>query len=207
MIRAHHTLAGALLARVYAGPLLDGAFRRVRIAGEGIDRGRPLLMLANHFCWWDGFIQYRIDRMCFHRTLYVMMLEEQLQRHPVLTRCGCFSVKRNSRSLLETLDYCAEILRAPQNMLLVFPQGEIRSIHSPTLAFRAGAGRLVQRLGSEFDLVLNVNLPDYGIAKKPALDCYWKIADGREYARPEALEAEANRFYAACKARQNALLR
>lgn len=201
MIRARHTFAGALVARFCAGPLLDGAFREVRIAGEGTDRGLPVLMVANHFSWWDGFIQYRINRACFRRTLYVMMLEEQLQRHPLLAGCGCFSVRRHSRSLVETLDYCLEVMQSPENMLLIFPQGAIESMHLPSLAFRPGAAHLAERIGRDFDIALNCNLPEYGAARRPVLNCWWKLTPGAACSCRGALELEANRFYAACRQR------
>ncbi|WP_418983483.1 lysophospholipid acyltransferase family protein [Alistipes sp.] len=205
MIPARHTFTGALIAQLYAGPLLQRAFREIRFRGEGTDRGEPILMLANHFCWWDGFIQYRLNRAFFRRKLYVMMLEEQLAKHPLLARCGCFSVRKNSRSLLETLDYCAQVLRSPDNMLLIFPQGAVESMHLPTPAFQAGAGRLFERIGGACDVVLNVNLTDYGAERKPRLDGYFRTLPGQELADAQALRREWERFYAACRERQCAL--
>lgn len=202
MIPARHTFAGDLVARLCAGPLMDLAFREVRFSGEGSDDGRPILMLANHFCWWDGFIQYRLNRYFFRRRLHVMMLEEQLRRHPVLVRCGCFSVKKNSRCLLETLDYCERVLQSPDNMLLIFPQGAIGSMHLSTPAFGAGAGRLFERLGGRCDVLLNVNLPDYGAAKRPELYGYYRLLPGSELPGAQALRAAWERYYAVCRERR-----
>lgn len=204
MIPARHTPAGDLLARLCAGPMMDRAFREVRFSGEGSDAGRPILMLANHFCWWDGFIQYRLNRAFFHRRLHVMMLEEQLLRHPVLSRCGCFSVKKGSRSLLETLDYCQEVLRSPGNMLLIFPQGAIQSMHLSVPGFGAGAGRLFERSGGTCDVLLNVNLTDYGSARRPGLNCYFRLLPGSELPDRQALRTAWERYYAACRERQSA---
>lgn len=206
MIRARHTPSGRLVASLVAGPLLGSAFHRIRFVGEVADEGLPVLMLANHFCWWDGFIQYRLNRALFHRRLYVMMLEEQLLRHPILARCGCFSVRPNSRSLLETLDYCAGLLRSPEHMVLLFPQGAIRSLHLETPGFQSGAARLIERLDRPFDLLLNVNLPDYGAGKKPVLTGYFKMLHGSDLAGGEHLRREWERFYRECKNRQAAAL-
>lgn len=206
MIRARHTLAGELVAGLYAGPLLDRAFREVRIVGEAEDDGLPVLMLANHFCWWDGFIQHRINRSLFHRRLHVMMLEEQLKKHPILAQCGCFSVRKNSRSMLRSLDYCLDILHSPGNMLLLFPQGRIESIHVPAPGFESGIGYLLDRIGGEYGIVLDINLPDYGAGRKPALNCYLRILRSAEVAGTDTLRAEWNRFYTECKERQIAAL-
>lgn len=199
MIRARHTPDGALVAAICAGPLLGRAFRQVRFSGEWTDEGLPVLMLANHFCWWDGFIQYRLNRALFHRKLHVMMLEEQLARHPFLNRCGCFSIKKNSRSMLETLDYCAELMRVPRNMVLLFPQGGIESMHRDEFRFQPGVGRLLQRIGSECSIVLNVNLTDYGSGRRPALNCYFRTCRSSDFPTAEALAREGDRFYKACK--------
>lgn len=206
MIRARHTLAGELVAGLFAGPLLGSAFREVRIVGEAEDDGLPVLMLANHFCWWDGFIQYRINQALFHRRLHVMMLEEQLKKHPILAQCGCFSVRKNSRSMLCSLEYCLDIMRTPGNMLLLFPQGRIESIHVTAPGFESGIGYLLDRIGGEYRIVLDINLPDYGAGRKPALNCYLRILHGGETDGAEALRAEWNRFYAECKLRQTASL-
>lgn len=206
MIRARHTSSGKLLAELCAGPLLDRAFREVRIVDRVEDPGLPLLMLANHFCWWDGFIQYRLNRACFGRKLFVMMLEEQLEKHPILTRCGCFSVRKNSRGIIESLDYAAEVLRSPENMLLLFPQGAIRSIHLDTPGFGAGVGYLHKRIGGGHAVLFNVNLPDYGAGRKPYLNCYLRMFHNRETDDGNVLRAAWERFYADCKKRQTAAL-
>lgn len=206
MIRARHTIAGGLVAGFFAGPLLGRAFREVRIVDAVEDDGLPILMLANHFCWWDGFIQYRVNRACFGRRLHVMMLEEQLKKHPILAQCGCFSVRKNSRGMLRSLDYCLDILRSPANMLLLFPQGRIGSIHITLPGFESGVGYLLDRIGGEYRIVLNISLPDYGACRKPALNCYLRMLRSKEIAGADALRAEWNRFYAECKLRQTASL-
>lgn len=205
MIRARHTLFGRVVAGFYAGPLLDRAFREVCMPDKVEDPGLPLLMLANHFCWWDGFIQYRLNRACFGRKLYVMMLEEQLEKHPILARCGCFSVRKHSRSILESLDYAAEVMRSPENMLLIFPQGAIRSLHLDTPGFESGVGYLRKRVGNDHTVVLNVNLPDYGSGRKPSLNCYLRMLHGTEAGTVDMLRGAWERFYADCKKRQQTL--
>lgn len=202
MIHAHHTFVGEAVAGLFAGPLLGRAFHEIRFIGEVEDEGLPVLLLANHFCWWDGFIQYRLNRAFFRRKLYVMMLEEQLARHPILARCGCFSVRKNSRGILESLDYCREVMRSPENMLLLFPQGELQSIHVDAPELQSGIHYLRHRIANDYRILLNVNLPDYGAHRRPSLNCYLRMLGGGAASGSDALRAEWNRFYAACKNRQ-----
>ncbi|WP_418991954.1 lysophospholipid acyltransferase family protein [Alistipes sp.] len=206
MIPARHTPFGRLVAGVCAGPLLDRAFREVRIQDLVEDPGLPVLMLANHFSWWDGFIQYRIDRMLFRRKIFAMMLEEQLRQHRILARCGCFSVRRSSRSILTSLDYAADLMRSAENMLLLFPQGKIESIHLATPGFGSGIDYLRERIGCDYAILLNVNLPDYGSERKPTLYCYLRILDGPSAGDGHALRGEWERFYADCKKRRTEAL-
>lgn len=204
MIPARHTFAGELVAGFFAGPLLRRAFREVRIVGKVEDEGLPILLLANHFCWWDGFIQYRLNRALFRRRLYTMMLEEELLKHPILSQCGCFSVRKHSRSVLDSLAYCIEVMRPPENMLLLFPQGRIESMHCNAPGFESGTSRLLDRIDNDYRILLNVNLLDYGAGRKPSLNCYLRMLRGGEVAGGDALRAEWDNFYADCKQRQTA---
>lgn len=201
MIRARHTFTGEAVARLFSGPLLGSAFREIRIVDDVADEGLPILMLANHFSWWDGFIQHRINRARFGRRLYAMMLEEQLAKHPILARCGCFSVRRQSRSMLESLDYCIDVMRSPGNMLLIFPQGRLESMHVDVPAFRAGVRYLAERIEGPYGILLDVNLPDYGAHKLPSLDCYLKMLPAGTLSG-DSVRREWERFYVECKRRQ-----
>ncbi|MCD8185629.1 MAG: lysophospholipid acyltransferase family protein [Rikenellaceae bacterium] len=202
MIEARHTRTGKWLADFCSGPLMDRHFRRVRFIGKADGAPGPLLMVANHFSWWDGFIQHRLNREIFSRKLHTMMLEEQLRRHPVLNRCGCYSVKKHSRSLVDTLDYTARLLRLPENMVLIFPQGRIGSIYTDKIHFEAGLGRLLRQPNPTFRLVFNVNLTDYGTARKPELKAYFRLSSPERYDSVWQVEEDYNRFYRACIQKQ-----
>ncbi len=94
MIRANHTFLGKQVCSFYAGYKLEQAFRTIEIRGDQADLQLPVLILANHFSKWDGFIQYRINRILYRRKFHVMMLEEQLLKHPILRKGGAFSVRK-----------------------------------------------------------------------------------------------------------------
>lgn len=203
MIKARHTLIGRMVSNLYSGSKMNRAFHETAYIGEWSENGLPILMLSNHFCWWDGFIQYRLNRAVFDRKLYIMMLEEQLQENRILNKCGCFSVKKNSRSIIETLDYCIDIVKEPDNMLLIFPQGEIQSMHTERIKFESGLRYLLKHIKNEVNIVFNVNLVDYFSERKPRLSIYFKVSLSDQFTNKQALEEEYNAFYTECKNKQN----
>lgn len=201
MIKARHTLIGNCVARYFSGPMLDRAFRPVRIVHTGCDNDLPVLLIANHFCWWDGFIQYRLNRETFRRKLHVMMLEEQLRKFRILNQCGVFSIHRQSRQMLESLQYTTTLLRDKKNMVLLFPQGEIQSLYSAPFRFGSGLDYLLNHLENEIQLVFNINLVDYYSRKCPSLTIYSGTFDYR--ARKDvSVEDAFNQFAESCKLRQ-----
>lgn len=226
MIPAKHTWAGRLVANHYAGRRLDRAFRRIYYDGDatgphsegygsliiveesGRDgglrsvEGLPLLVVGNHFCWWDGFIQHRLNRTFFHRRQYVMMLEEQLRKNPMLARCGAFSVRKNSRDVVDSLDYAAGVLSDPDNLLILFPQGRIESIYKEALEFQSGLDYLFRHVDNDFGVVMNVNLVDYGSYPKPSLRICFHCCPASDFGSGRGLQEAYNDFYKMMKQEQ-----
>lgn len=203
MIKARHTFTGTMILNLYSGYKMNRAFRETECIGEWSENRLPILMLSNHFSWWDGFIQYRLNRTVFDRKLYIMMLEEQLRKHMILNKCGGFSVKKNSRSIIETLDYCKDIVKEQGNMLLIFPQGEIQSMHMPQIKFESGLRYLLRHIENDINIVLNVNLVDYFSEKRAKLNIYFKVLSSNQFTGKQTIEKEYNEFYAECRNRQN----
>lgn len=199
MIKANHTFTGQLVSGFFAGYRLDKAFRNVYIDGDRIDEHLPVLMIANHFSWWDGFIQYRLNRHAYKRKFHVMMLEEQLSRHPILTQCGAFSIRKRSREMIESLDYCIELLENKNNLVLLFPQGKIESIYTSYFVFEKGLNYIFKHMQNEVQLIFNVNLINYFSEKKPALYIYYKKYMFLPPLDIKYIEKDFNRFADTCK--------
>jgi len=202
MIPARHTLTGKLVSGYFSGPKLDREFHDVRFHGERDRSGLPVLLLANHFSWWDGFIQFRLNRGFYGRKLHVMMLEEQLRRHMILNRCGCFSIRKQSRDVLESLEYCRQVMEDFRHMLLLFPQGEIRSMHLDEIRFESGLDYLMRRIRNNFRIAFNVNLPDYYSGRRPTLNVYFKTLAHDHFRDAGEVEEGFNHFYRECRHRQ-----
>lgn len=103
-------------------------------------RERPLLFLANHTSWWDGFFALELGHR-FGQAFYVMMQQDQLAAIPFFARCGAFSMDReHPRQAMRDLKYAASLL-TPGHGVWVFPQG-VRSPAGAPLKLEAGVGRL-----------------------------------------------------------------
>jgi hypothetical protein len=69
----------------------------------------PLLMIANHISWWDGFWAMYLNLKVFHKKFYFMMLEDQLLKFRFFQWTGGFSIKKKSREMIESLTYASKI--------------------------------------------------------------------------------------------------
>jgi len=200
MIRAKHTKSGVWFFRNYTDFFLKRAFREIKIIGNGIIPDSPVLIIANHFSWWDGFIQLYLNYRVINKKFHVMMLEFQLKKFMILNKAGAFSVKKNSRDILHSLKYSEEILSDKNNLLLIFPQGEIQTLYTDAFKFEKGIEKLIRN--KNICLIFNVNLIDYFSFKKPSLNIYYKIYPLFEDVKIDEIENAYNIFATECKKAQ-----
>lgn len=201
MIKSRHTYIGNRVAHYYSVNKLNKAFHPVCIKNTVEDKKLPVLLIANHFCWWDGFIQYRLNRKTFGRRLHVMMLEEQLRKFMILNQCGAFSINRCSREMVKSLQYATDLLKDKRNMVLLFPQGQIESLYTQDFRFGSGLDYILKHLKNEIQLVFNINLVDYYSCKRPSLSIY---TTGFDYVANSGIciEDAFNEFAESCKLQQ-----
>lgn len=198
MIKANHTPLGYLFFKWFTNIQFKRYFHQTRIIGDKEDVGKSVLVIANHFSWWDGFIQFYLNQNTYKRRFHVMMLEEQLRLHMILNKGGAFSVKKNSRSLMESLSYCVELLEDKNNIVVLFPQGAIQSLYQTNFHFEKGVEYILKSSGNDIQCVLNVNLIDYHSQKKPTLNIYYKNVSITESPDKISIEEQFNRFYNEC---------
>lgn len=65
-----------------------------------------------------------------------MITEENYKKVWFLKYLGSFSVKKNSRSAIETLEYAGKLLNEPDNLVLIFPQGKLYSGRVDKFSFK-----------------------------------------------------------------------
>lgn len=124
-----------------------------------------------------------------------MMLEEQLRKHWYFNYTGGFSIKRSARSAIKTIQYSAELLSHPDNLVLMFPQGKVESIHKHAFTFEKGVEKILERTNrADVQIVFLVNSIDYFINRKPVLHHYICEYKGQSISYGE-LEKGYNAFF------------
>jgi len=161
-----------------------------------------LMVVGNHFSWWDGFFAWEVNRRIWRKNFHVMMLEEQIVKHRFFSRLGAFSIKKGSRDAIHSLDFGASLLSKPSNMLLVFPQGSIQSQHIAELEFQNGWFRMFQKAEKMPQMVFMVCLTDYFSKPKPRLTVYLKSLVLNDKSDASQIAKDYNAFYKECKHNQ-----
>lgn len=152
--------------------LMSLHFRGIRVTGEPESEKRSVLLLQNHFSWWDGYWSLLISKKIFRKRFHIMMLEEELKKRMFLNRCGAFSVKKNGREVLESIDYTIELLGSSDNLVTIYPQGEIVSLNSHEFRFGKGAEWILKRLHEGVAVWFAVILIDYFSQPRPLVSVY-----------------------------------
>jgi 1-acyl-sn-glycerol-3-phosphate acyltransferase len=174
----------------------------VKINGEFNAARMPVLLLSNHFSWWDGFFAAYLNTRIFHKKFHIMMEEKQLQQYMFFNRAGAYSIRKKTYSVIESLDYTNRLLADSSNLVVIFPQGRIESAFQPVLTFEKGVERILKNVKNEIQVVFVINLVEYFSDKKPSLYSYI-----HEY-KPDQISFQVlmrdfNAFYVNCRAAQN----
>ena len=179
--------------RLYTRLRINGAFREVVIEGDVTDKGIPVLVIANHFSWWDGFWVMYMNMKLFRRKFYFMMLEEQLRKHMFFNKTGGYSVRRGSRSIIESIQYTIGLLKDNNNMVLLFPQGRIVSNYQSSISFEKGIQRVIGEIEGKAQVLFEVNLVEYFSHARPSLYIY--LCEYNGPGKKEEIERAYNKFY------------
>jgi 1-acyl-sn-glycerol-3-phosphate acyltransferase len=176
------------------------SFHSFKIETQVEDKNLPILLICNHMSWWDGIWTLHLNQQLYHRKYHFMMLEEQLRKNWFFKYTGGFSISKNSKSIVETLNYTAELLSNKQNMVLLFPQGEIGSMHDTNFIFEKGVEKILQRTKNPVQVIFVANVIDYHSNVKPTLHEY--LSDYSGNFSVAEIQNEYNRFYKNCIANQ-----
>ena len=74
--------------------------------------------------------------------------------------------------MLESLNYAAELLNDPKNLVLIFPQGKLHSNFVERVIFEKGLMKIIERAGANFQLVYAATFIQYFRSKKPSITVY-----------------------------------
>jgi Acyltransferase len=197
MIRAKHKQLAVWFFDWYLTWIIRKDFKELHIELPELPKGKSILVLANHFSWWDGFWQVYVNRFYFRKRYHVMMLERELKKRILLRYAGSYSVNPGDRSVIESIHYTLEVLEQPKNMAVLFPQGKIESMQSGNIVFEKGAMRIIQQVSYECCILMCVATVEYGSYRKPSVWLHYKIyqeIDGQ-------VDEVYNSFYHECRMR------
>jgi hypothetical protein len=104
-----------------------------------------------------------------------MVREDTTVQLKYLKYGGAFSVNKNSRDMLQSLDYSAELLKDPQNLVLIFPQGKLYSNFVNDVHFEKGITKVIEKAEGKFQLLFAATFIQYLKHKKPTATVYLKV--------------------------------
>lgn len=156
---------------------------------------QSVLLLSNHFSWWDGFLMFRLNKLLFKKKFHVMVTEENYRKVSFLKYLGAFPIKKNSRSTIETLEYAGSLLNDPQNLVLIFPQGKLYSNHVDEIRFEKGLLNLINSSEKKFQYVFSATFVDYFEKRKPAITCYLSSWEDQEFTSLQLIKSAYNKHY------------
>jgi hypothetical protein len=81
--------------------------------------------------------------------------------------------------------------------VLLFPQGEIKSVYTQKIKFEKGLERILKDNSGKIQVLFLANLIDYFSEEKPTLYMYYREFAAHEPSMEE-VENEFNQFYSGC---------
>lgn len=189
----------------YINRIIKSDFEEFKFNRVAFEKDCSILLLANHFSWWDGFLLFQINRLYFRKKFHVMITEENYRKVWFLKYLGSFSVKKNSRSIIDTLEYAGSLLNDPQNLVLIFPQGKLFSGHVEQVQFQKGLMILINNSFKNFQCIFAANFVDYFEHRKPVLNAYLQKWDGAEFSSLQSINMAYNKHYESSRQKQTAI--
>lgn len=144
-------------------------FNRLVVPPFEFKEGHSILLICNHFSWWDGLWANYLAYWHIKRKFYVMIQEDQLRKRKLLSLIGGFSINRNSREMIMSLQYAANLLKDKQNLVVMYPQGAIISNHTQEITVKRGLDILIKNIKGPCQVVYSCTLVDYFESLKPSV--------------------------------------
>lgn len=106
-----------------------------------------------------------------------MLLERTSKRVSILKYGGAFSINKKSKEAIESLDYAAQLLNEPGNLVLIFPQGKLYSNFITGVAFEKGIMKIIKQAAGKFQTIFSTTFIENFEHKHPVAYIYLKTAD------------------------------
>ncbi|MEO8886060.1 MAG: 1-acyl-sn-glycerol-3-phosphate acyltransferase [Mucilaginibacter sp.] len=181
--------------QAYARFIVRRNFSHISFNTITIDKNKPVLLIANHSGFWDGFLMYNINYKLFKKKFHTMLLERTAKRLPILKYGGAFSVKKNSRDIITSLNFASQLLNDAENLVLIFPQGKLYSNFITKVEFEKGIMKVLEQAAGKFQLVYSAMFIEYFTNKKPQANIYLKHITDAEFTDIQQLQASYQLHY------------
>jgi 1-acyl-sn-glycerol-3-phosphate acyltransferase len=158
--------------RYYIPHIIHRNFRAVNFNKIEIDPNKSVLLIANHISWWDAFLLYYVFTKLSRKKLYVMVLEDTMKKQWFFKYIGAFSVNKNNHHTIVSLNYAAQLLNDPQNIVLMFPQGKLSSNFINEVEFEKGVIKIMNDAKDNFQLIYAATFIENLQYKKPTANVY-----------------------------------
>ncbi len=156
MIKADHKKWAEFVFDIYLRKLLKKSFYDFRVINElpALDDSKSIIVTPNHFSWWDGFFIYWLNKKILNKKLFVMMLEEQLKKYWFFKKLGCYSIDLNdNRKMIVSLKYTMDLLLKPNNLVTIYPQGEIQAYDEKHIVLKEGIDFISRKSTVDFQIL------------------------------------------------------
>jgi 1-acyl-sn-glycerol-3-phosphate acyltransferase len=135
----------------------------VSITGLDFDvpRDRPIICVANHTSWWDGFLLMEIrHKLRPNAPFHSVMLASQLRKAPFLRQIGAIGIDPSSpQSVLSVkTELQARLKDRPDSFVFYFPQGRIWPSRRRPLGFKRGIELFIEWLGDATVLPVGIHI-------------------------------------------------
>jgi 1-acyl-sn-glycerol-3-phosphate acyltransferase len=145
---------------------------------------------------------YHINKIYFKKAFHVMVLDETMQTVKFFKYLGGFSVKRESRQVIESLSYAASLLSDAQNMVVIFPQGKLYSNFIDEVIFEKGLFKITALATADFQYVFSAMFTENFDRKKPSVNVSFKVAPKVDISGASELQSAYQQHYTQAKQRQ-----
>jgi 1-acyl-sn-glycerol-3-phosphate acyltransferase len=156
MIKAKHKKWAQFVFDFYLDHLIKKYFENFLLVEKlpSISPVKSLLIIPNHFSWWDGFFIYKVIRSFTDKKFHIMMLEEQLKKYWFFQKLGAYSINQNNpKTVLESLNYTIELLKDNSNLTVIYPQGEIQFQDEKNIKFNKGVNYICEKTNFDFQIL------------------------------------------------------
>ncbi|QIL40170.1 glycerol acyltransferase [Pedobacter sp. HDW13] len=154
-----------------------------------------ILILANHFSWWDGFFIFYLNKKLFKKQFHVLVNAENYNKIGFLKYLGAFAAEGKGKDVLDTLSYAGKLLDGENNLVLVFPQGKLYSNHLKNISFEKGVMQMINASQKKMSIIFVATFVDYFSKRKARAYAYLQNWETEEYVSLQLLKSAYNKHY------------